>query len=64
MPKCSSIETFLRLQMRAIGKFECRDVFPSFHFDARNPHKSFLAAPDKYFVVREKDLSRGKLPFH
>ena len=50
--------------MRAIGEFECGDVLPSLDFDARNPQKSFPAAPDNYFVVREEDLSRGELPFH
>ena len=42
--RCSSIETIPRLQMRAIGKFECRDVLPPLDFDARNPQKSFPAA--------------------
>lgn len=44
--KCSSIEMFLRLQMRSIGKFECGDVLPSLHFDARDPQKSFPTASD------------------
>src|SRR5438270_2326390 len=60
-------ETFLRLQARAVGKFECGNFLSSFHFDARNSQKSFPATPDneltREFVGREEDLTNRKFYF-
>ena len=48
---------FPRPQACAVGKFQRGNFFASFHFDAGNRQKSFLAAADQEFFAVEVNLT-------
>src|SRR5260370_32936906 len=55
----TSAEMFARLQTRAIREFERGNFLSSFHFDAGNPQKSFLAAGDEHFATVVENCAGG-----